>query len=158
MKKEQVWLAAAGIVLRDDEALVVKKAYGGMKGLWSFPAGFVQAGETVDQAAVREVKEETAIDARVKEIVGVRTGVLKNEVSDNMVIFLMEYEGGAPHPQAGEIEEAVFMPVRALMEHPLSTEYMKIILPELWKEKTYLTGKEYQPRPVYGYKKYKVFK
>ena len=65
MKKDRgkVWLGVAGVAVNElGQWLVVKKAYSGLKGRWSLPAGFVNAGETVDEAVVRELKEETGID------------------------------------------------------------------------------------------------
>ncbi|MGD8192106.1 NUDIX hydrolase [Brevibacillus ginsengisoli] len=158
MKRSNVWLGAAGIVIKEDKVLVVKKSYGGLKGKWSFPAGFVEQGETVDQAAVREVLEETGITASVKQVVGIRTGVIRDEISDNMVIFLMDYREGEPKPQPGEIEVATFLPVEELIHDPLSTEYLRIILPNLPADlSNALLGGEYQPDPVFGYTSYKVF-
>ena len=43
------------------EWLVVMKRYGGLHAKWSFPAGFVSRDETIDQAILREVKEETGV-------------------------------------------------------------------------------------------------
>ena len=62
MKKDRgkVWLGVCAIVENTQgEWLVVKKSYSGLKGRWSLPAGFVQEGETINEAVVREVKEET---------------------------------------------------------------------------------------------------
>ena len=63
-----------------------------MKGQWSLPSGFVNEGETVDEAVKREILEETGIVAHVKGIIGIRSGVIHNEISDNMIIFLLEPE------------------------------------------------------------------
>lgn len=90
MKKDRgkVWLGVASLVENaNGEWLVVKKTYSGLKGRWSLPAGFVQEAETVDVAAVREVKEETGIDCEVQGIIGFRTGVIREDISDNMAIF-----------------------------------------------------------------------
>lgn len=90
MKKERgkVWLGVAGIVINSDgQWLVVKKRYSGLKGIWSMPAGFVEVGETADEAVVREIKEETGIDCIVTGLIGFRTGVISREISDNMAIF-----------------------------------------------------------------------
>lgn len=90
LKKERgkVWLGAGAVVVNSDgKWLVVKKRYSGLKGVWSIPAGFVQLGETADEAALREVKEETGIECIVTGMVGFRTGVIRGEVSDNMAIF-----------------------------------------------------------------------
>ena len=94
VKRGKVWLAVAGLII-DEEGkwLVVKKKYSGLKGMWSLPAGFVNAGETVDQAVVREVKEETGLHTVIKGIVGVRSGVIQHDISDNMMIFLLENKG-----------------------------------------------------------------
>lgn len=90
MKKERgkVWLGAGGIVINSNgEWLVVKKRYSGLKGVWSMPAGFVEVGETADEAVIREIKEETGIDCEVTGLIGFRSGVLRGEISDNMAIF-----------------------------------------------------------------------
>lgn len=89
MKRGKVWLAVAGLVInKKGKWLVVKKKYSGLKGMWSLPAGFVNPGETVDEAAIRETKEETGIRTVSKGIIGVRSGVIQNDISDNMMIFL----------------------------------------------------------------------
>jgi len=90
-KRGKVWLAVAGLVKSPDgQWLVVKKRYGGLKGQWSLPAGFVDIGETADEAVLREVKEETGISCRVKGLLGLRSGVIKEEISDNLLVFLLE--------------------------------------------------------------------
>ncbi|MFJ8236827.1 NUDIX domain-containing protein [Ureibacillus sp. NPDC094379] len=84
----KVWLGAAGVVINaSGQWLVVKKRYSGLKGVWSLPAGFVKEGETADEAVVREVKEETGIECEVTGLIGLRTGVIREVISDNMAIF-----------------------------------------------------------------------
>lgn len=103
----KVWLGVAAIVENNaGEWLVVQKAYSGLKGHWSLPAGFVQQGETVDMAAIREVKEETGIDCTLKGMVGFRSGIIQEEISDNMAIFYCHAEEQPLHIQESEIVEA----------------------------------------------------
>lgn len=90
-KRGNVWLGAAGLVVNSKgHWLVVKKRYGGLHGKWSLPAGFVQGNETIDQAVLREVKEETGIDCELLGMIGFRSGVIREEISDNMAIFLLK--------------------------------------------------------------------
>ncbi|KMZ44530.1 MULTISPECIES: NUDIX domain-containing protein [Bacillales] len=158
MREGKVWLGACGIVIRGQEALVVKKTYSGLKGQWSFPAGFVQEGETVDEAAVREVLEETGVEAVVRQVAGIRSGVIRESISDNMVVFWMDYIGGEPRPQEGEIAEAKFMPIQELLQDPLSSTYLKIILPDYIKREQGMTGQSFAIDPVFQYTSYKIFK
>ncbi len=58
-------------VIRDDEILLVKRAREPFNGSWVFPGGFIDYGETAEAAAVREVMEETGIEAEVVGILGV---------------------------------------------------------------------------------------
>jgi 8-oxo-dGTP pyrophosphatase MutT (NUDIX family) len=55
-------------ILKEDTILLAKQSYGNQH--WSLPGGVVEFGESVDQAAIREVKEETGLDIRVKRVVG----------------------------------------------------------------------------------------
>ena len=60
-------LIAAAIIIRDGKVLLEKRAPSGIEGLdnhWDLPGGKVEAGETVDFTAVREIKEELDIDVK----------------------------------------------------------------------------------------------
>lgn len=153
--RSNVWLAAAGIVIQDGKWLVVKKRYGGLKGLWSIPAGFVNEGETVDQAAVREVLEETGIETVVEDIVGLRTGVINETISDNMVVFLLQQTGGTLSIQQGELEDVAFMTKEQLEADPNTSMMVHLFLQQM-KEKCF---EKVTPNPgdVYQYSTYKIF-
>lgn len=56
-------LGVSTAIWRADRLLVVQRGRAPMKGLWSLPGGLVEPGETLAQAAVREVMEETGIVA-----------------------------------------------------------------------------------------------
>jgi ADP-ribose pyrophosphatase YjhB (NUDIX family) len=51
------------VVVRDDRVLVVRRANPPMPGRWGFPGGVLELGETVAQGAMRELAEETGVEA-----------------------------------------------------------------------------------------------
>lgn len=61
----------AGIIYKDNKFLIaqrnLKKAQGG---LWEFPGGKVEKGETYEEALIREIREEFNADIEVEEYVG----------------------------------------------------------------------------------------
>lgn len=65
-------LAADIVILYPDGQIVlVKRKYDPYKGQWALPGGGVEIGETVEQAAIREAKEETGLDVRLVRLAGV---------------------------------------------------------------------------------------
>lgn len=60
------------IITRDDRVLMVRRRQQEGKLLWAFPGGGIEAGETAEQAAVREVAEETALEVKAVRIIGQR--------------------------------------------------------------------------------------
>ncbi|MBZ6076175.1 NUDIX hydrolase [Microvirga puerhi] len=60
--------AVIAVVIRDQQALLVRRANPPDAGLWGFPGGKIGYGETVSAAALRELREETAIEATAAEI------------------------------------------------------------------------------------------
>lgn len=157
-KRGKVWLAVSGLVTsHEGHWLVVKKRYGGLKGQWSLPAGFVEMGETADEAVVREVKEETGIDSTVKGLIGIRTGVIKGEISDNLIVFLLEptQEVRVIH-QENELYEARFMPPEELLLEKDASILLKYLINQ--KESIIKKGiDDLNPGDQFGYTAYKIF-
>lgn len=156
-KRENVWLAVSGLVVtKDGRWLFVKKKYGGLKGKWSLPAGFVNEGETIDEAVKREILEETGIVAHMKGIIGIRSGVIRDEISDNMIIFLLEAEGEEVIVQEDEISEAAFLYPKDIAYNESASILVRYLLEG--RTKPLLTmGSTLNPGDQFGYTAYHVF-
>ena len=75
-------LAAVVLVSMEDKLVLVRRANEPALGEWSFPSGYVDRGEAVEDAAVREVREETGLQVELNRLLGGVTiasgGVLPN--------------------------------------------------------------------------------
>lgn len=71
MAGEQQWpkLGVSASIWRDGKVLLVQRAKPPM-GIWAFPGGHVEAGETLAEAAARELAEETGMTARFRGLLG----------------------------------------------------------------------------------------
>jgi ADP-ribose pyrophosphatase YjhB (NUDIX family) len=58
-------LGVSAAVFRNGRILVAKRARDPLAGLWSLPGGLVESGETMAEAAAREVEEETGVRAEI---------------------------------------------------------------------------------------------
>ena len=63
-------VAAAVLVLLDGGLVLVKRGVEPAIGRWAFPSGYIDRGESVEDGAVREVKEETGLDVHTTGLVG----------------------------------------------------------------------------------------
>jgi ADP-ribose pyrophosphatase YjhB (NUDIX family) len=63
---------AVAVLVHDGERLVLqRRSIDPGMGRWSFPSGYVDRGEPVERAAVREVVEETGLEVRITELIGI---------------------------------------------------------------------------------------
>jgi 8-oxo-dGTP diphosphatase len=69
-------IGAGAIVVHDDRVLLVRNIRGVTKGRYLLPAGRINAGELPDQAAVREMFEETSLRVEIEGLMGVRIWVM----------------------------------------------------------------------------------
>ena len=94
-----VILARGGVVL-------IKRATNPYKGKWAIPGGFVRFGEPVEEAAVREAREETGLGIKLKKLIGLYSDP-KRDPRGHVVsaCFLAEEVGG--ELRAGDDASAV---------------------------------------------------
>jgi 8-oxo-dGTP diphosphatase len=96
--------AAAIVFDQDGRVLVVKENYDRFR--WSFPGGRLEAGETPEQACVREAREETGADVVVRELVG-RYGL---DNGFEAYAFVCDLLAGVPALQPGdELSEVTWL-------------------------------------------------
>ena len=58
------------VCAKEDKILFVKRAFNPGKGEWSLPGGFLELGETLEEGALRELKEETNLNGKVVKLLG----------------------------------------------------------------------------------------
>lgn len=93
--------AVIAVVVRGNEVILVRRANPPDAGLWGFPGGKIELGERLDQAAVRELYEETGVVARAIEVF---TAVDAVEIASNasvahhyvLVAVLCQWVSGNP--------------------------------------------------------------
>jgi 8-oxo-dGTP diphosphatase len=64
-------VAVDGVLIKNKKILLIKRGNEPFKNKWALPGGFVEYGERVEEAIVREFKEETGINVRIKKFFGV---------------------------------------------------------------------------------------
>ncbi len=65
------WVTVDGLVAQDGKLVAVIRRNPPFQGMPALPGGFVELGETVEAAVVREVREETGLETRIVRLVGV---------------------------------------------------------------------------------------
>ena len=71
MPESRPIIGCAAVVWRGDEVLLIRRLKPPLKGQWSLPGGQLQFGETMQACALRELKEETGIEAEILGLVDV---------------------------------------------------------------------------------------
>jgi 8-oxo-dGTP diphosphatase len=87
---DRPYLAVSAAIIRDGRVLVARRARGPALGVWTMPGGVVEAGETLTEALVREIEEETALAIEPVALAGHREVVVRDDdrkVSRHFVIL-----------------------------------------------------------------------
>lgn len=111
------------IVRKENKVLLVRHTYGGANGKLLIPGGFCHENELPEEAAVREVFEETHITAEVKRMVGIRC-----DRKTWYLLFEMDYIDGVPTSDMNENSEAIFCEITEALTRSDCTEMTKVSL------------------------------
>ncbi|RBW52215.1 NUDIX hydrolase [Ruegeria sp. A3M17] len=94
-------IGALAVVLHQDQVLLVQRSKQPDAGLWGFPGGHVEWGETVLQAAQRELHEETSVIAEPQHYLDNLDLLRRDENGKVLIHYLLvgvacQYQSGAP--------------------------------------------------------------
>lgn len=107
-------LAVSAVLIRDRRVLLVRRAGGPARGLWSFPGGHVEPRETESAALLRELAEETGLAARLVGQLGEHRLVTRDErgavVRYVIAVLYGWLEAGEP-VAASDAAEARLVPI-----------------------------------------------
>ncbi len=111
------------IVRKENKVLLVRHTYGGANGKLLIPGGFCHENELPEEAAVREVFEETHITAEVKRMVGIRC-----DRKTWYLLLEMDYIDGVPTSDMCENSEVLFCEIPEALTRSDCTEMTKVSL------------------------------
>ncbi len=113
-------VAAAILVEQGSHVLLVRRAVDPQKGLWTFPAGFVDAGEHPARAAERECLEETGLVVSVTELLDVLAGREHQQGADIIIFYRAEIVSGGLCP-GDDVDKVCFFQSDKLPPFAFST-------------------------------------
>lgn len=131
-------LPVAAAVLLDEQrrALLVRRKHEPHAGMWCLPGGFAELGETIDEAALRELREETGITGRVHRLLTARS--MESDFYGGLLFTCFEVErtGGREAPGDDAAELGYFpldaLPPLAFDAHTEALEVCAVLHREPW--------------------------
>ncbi|WP_322890737.1 MULTISPECIES: NUDIX hydrolase [unclassified Yoonia] len=124
-------LGAIAVVLHHDRVLLVRRKNPPDAGLWGFPGGHVDAGETALAAAARELAEETGVVARPVRYL-TNLDIIRRDTAGALqfhfllAVVLCDYVSGTP-VAADDVSEAGWIAVTDVVHLPTSADVDRII-------------------------------
>ena len=72
------FLAVSAAIFRDGRVLIVRRARAPARGVYTLPGGGVELGETLEEAVIREIREETALEIEPIALAGYRQAIARD--------------------------------------------------------------------------------
>ena len=124
---------AVGVVcFRGEEVLLIRRGTPPREGQWSLPGGRIEPGEPVRTAALRELKEETAVDAELIDLIDVVDAIFENKAGDLitrhyvLIDYVAQWRSGTP--KAGDdAADARFFHLSDLASMGMWDETLRVI-------------------------------
>jgi 8-oxo-dGTP diphosphatase len=107
-------LTVDGVVVEDGAVLLIRRRNPPFAGRYALPGGFVDVGETVEIAVVREVCEETGLDTAVERLLGVYSDPARDPRGHTVSVTYLLRRLGGTLAGADDADDARFFPLDAL--------------------------------------------
>ena len=105
------------IAVKDRRFLLIERGRAPAKGLWGPPSGFIEVGETPEEACLRELKEETGVSGKIIKLVGVIRIEDKEVYGDMLVVRYLVEAGDEIVTPGDEVEDVKYFDINELPDH-----------------------------------------
>jgi ADP-ribose pyrophosphatase YjhB (NUDIX family) len=106
-------VAVVTVIFQDGQILLTRRVNTPRQGLWTFPGGFVDAGEDPARAAERECLEETGLRVKVIELIDVLSGQEHPRGSHILIVYRGEITSGVIQP-GDDADQVDFFPLNGM--------------------------------------------
>lgn len=115
------------MVIEKSSVLLIKRKNQPYKGSWALPGGFVECGETVENAAIRETKEETGITVELGCLVGVYSDPTRDPRGHIVTICFLGNKIGGTLKSATDADDARYFGFDEISTVDLAFDHEKIL-------------------------------
>lgn len=130
--------SVTGVVIKDGKVLLGRHTYGGGKGMLIIPGGYVNFGETPQDALIREYMEETRVKVNPTDIIGIRFNM-----HDWYIAFRAEYVSGEATSDGDENSEVIWLAVEEALTREDVPELTKKLIQSALSTESGLSYTEY---------------
>ena len=96
---------AGTLALKDGKILLIQRGNEPKHGFWSFPTGFIDIGDTPEETAIREAKEEADVEVELDRLLGVYSDMERTVV---LIVYVGRIVSGAPKGSAEALDASLF--------------------------------------------------
>ncbi|MGI0028627.1 MAG: NUDIX domain-containing protein [Nitrososphaera sp.] len=115
------------IIQRESKVLMIRRKRDPFKGLLALPGGFVNEGETIEEAVKREALEETSLQVEPIEILGVYSDPDRDPRKHVLSVVFVGMMVGGSHRAADDAEVVEWVELDQIDSREVAFDHMKII-------------------------------
>ena len=112
------------LIRQGEQILLVQRKRPPFAGCWSLPGGSVELGETVEEALIREVREETGLEVRVSRLLGYADGIQRDPEGrvqyHHVILYFEAHVTGGRLQAADDAAQVAWVSLNLLDELPLT--------------------------------------
>ena len=123
-------IRVTGVLIEEDKILLVKQKVNDKRN-WSLPGGKAERGETLEQALIREMKEETGLDVEINKLLYICDVAATDNALLHISFLLNRISGQIDLPsnefESNPINDVRFVPINEILDYGFSHKFAELL-------------------------------
>ena len=108
MKPVTPLLTVDAVIIYENKLVLIRRRNPPFQGQFALPGGFVEVGETVEAAVIREAKEETGLDIEIIKLLGVYSEPSRDPRGHTVTVVFLALGSGILKPDSDALDLGLF--------------------------------------------------